>query len=186
MDLSHLVDRIRERAPFESRARATVAAEATLKALGEVLSSAERRRLKDDLGPSLGRLLEPTKERASSPDDLVSRLPAGRRTAPSNLNGFYALVARHEWLPVGLAMEHAQVVCRELAPLMPDYATRIFAKRVAELGDLFLPSSPEVPPETIERIGHFAQHGALAEGRAGSRHETLASGRPGSRRPIAG
>ena len=136
--------------------QADAATRATLEALGAALLPAERRTLAEGLPEELAALVLEAKE----PRDAL------------DLERFYQRVQRHESVRSGRAHEHAQIVCRVLATVVPGENLALVGRRVPWLAPLFeAPERTETPaPEVLRRDAPT---------------NTLAGGRPGSRHPLS-
>ncbi len=153
-----LIIRLRELGPFADDHAAMRALEATVAALWVRLYPEERAKLA-----------------ASLPSPVAERLQApgpSRRAKRNHRSRFAADVARKEDVPLSLATEHAEVVCRALAELLPNEARAFLAQRLPEIAELFELQAP------VEAPAHDWQTGSDAP-------RDLAGGRPGSSRPLS-
>jgi uncharacterized protein (DUF2267 family) len=150
------LDEVCARSGLASREAAERAVRATLDLVGERLSAADARGLAEQLPGPLSRLLA-----------------APRRHAAFDVLELYEHVKETEPVRLGIAVEHARVVCEVLAEALDAEGLALLRARLpAEWASLFRPRTNE---------------GASAEPPgppAGSGH-TLASGRPGSRHPLS-
>jgi uncharacterized protein (DUF2267 family) len=173
--LSDVLERIRELGPFADEPGAKAALQATLAALGEQLTSDEREALAAEL-----------------PDDLAKIMRTGHPSAHGGVDAFYRSVSERENRPLGVALEHAQVVCRVLAETLS--ATTRLRRNIGELGELFEPAEETAEPVEAQRAWNVARSDdphaetklSSARGLRQEQHEhTLATGRPGSNRPLS-
>lgn len=149
-DYQDIITRCRELAPFADDDATSRACAATVRALGEVLTLDEREQLA-----------------RSFPADVRRALPPGHPTAPFDENHFYWRVAIAEGVPLPIATEHAQVVCRVLGELMPNEERARLVRHLPEIGRLFEPPLPS--PVPVHAAPRSAQND-LAEGRPGGSH----------------
>lgn len=156
-----LIIRLRELAPFADDRAAMRALEATVNALWIRLYPEERAQLAAEL-PS------PVAERLQAPGP-----PGAVRRRRSR---FAADVARKEDVPLPLATEHMEVVCRALSELMQTATRTWLAERLPEVAELFELPQAEQPPEH-ERPSSPEAARNLASGRPGSTHP-LSSANP--------
>ncbi len=157
MDHDAFVRTVAARGGFEGLDGAERAAEATLEVLGERLSAADVMGLAEDLPKPLARILR----RASHGQDF-------------ELAELYRRVGEREGISLGVAVEHAGIVCRVLREAVGDGSrTRLETHLPEPLAALFteLPSFEPPPPH------HHHPH----EGR----RPTLSTGRPGGVHPLS-
>ena len=106
----------------------------------------------------------PTIEDSSREVRMMATLPPGACTPESE---FYARVAAVDHVPLPMAIEHAQVICRALGEVMSRASRSRLARHLPSIGLLFEPPEPSEPP--VHAVAPPAQHD-LAEGAPGSRH----------------
>jgi uncharacterized protein (DUF2267 family) len=157
IDEGTLIDRLQRLAPFGDPSLARRALDTTLLALRSGLTDDEADWLSLDLGPALALPLQ----RQGYGGDL-------------SLNEFYRRMGRDAGLRRSVAVEHAQVVCRALAELLPEAGVRRLQKSLPALAPLF--SVPE-PPAPAAGPEHLRSDPAP--------DHTLAGGKPGSDRPLS-
>ncbi len=114
-----LVERVRGRGTF-AEGHAEAAITATLDALGAALLPSERRTFVDVLASDLASVV------------LAAHAPK----AALDTEGFYRRVQRHEAVRPGRAREHAQIVCRSLAEVLPADSIRLLIARLPWLEPL--------------------------------------------------
>ncbi|HVW24081.1 MAG TPA: DUF2267 domain-containing protein [Polyangiaceae bacterium] len=153
---SELLEHVREGGDFAA-GHAEAAVTATLDALGAALLQSEKRTFAEALSSDLASIV----------------LSAHAPKAPLDLDGFYRRVQRHEAVRPGRAREHAQIVCRALAELLPAERVALLTKHVPWLEPLLevdeiAPSPPA--PDVLRRP---------------SPTNTLAVGKPGSQTPLS-
>lgn len=147
------IERLRALGPFADDESASRALVATLEALAALLTRDERESLSTSIPAELRAVV------------LESRPPA--LVGPDE---FFRQVAAREDARRGLAIEHAELVCRLLREALPTEARLRLEHALPQLAQLFaIPETYDAPPHPDERKG-----------------DTLASGRPGSKRPISG
>jgi uncharacterized protein (DUF2267 family) len=157
-DREQILDEVMWRAGWADRNAAGTALDATLVALGERLTAPDAVMLAEALSPPLA--------------EALHRL--ARHTAPEP-SALYARIAVTEGVSAGVAIEHAQAVCRALANALDPDARALLAHRLpTEWAALFaLGSDPEQPIE-VPPSGTVPGHG-----------NTPATGKPGSSHPLA-
>jgi uncharacterized protein (DUF2267 family) len=97
------IQRVKEIGGFEHIADASAALRAVLSALGSAFDPSERRLVSESLPTSLREVLEGESTQVSDP----------------SLSGLLARVQHSQGISLGRAKEHAQVVCRALAEVLP-------------------------------------------------------------------
>lgn len=107
------------------------------------------------------------------PQRVAKVLRAHRYGGPFDVDVLYERVARREGVPLGVAREHVQVVCRVLGEVLPERVARVLeAALPRSFGELFRRPEAGPPPP----------HRARTEAPA---LNTLASGKPGSLHPLS-
>jgi uncharacterized protein (DUF2267 family) len=151
-----LLRRLQELGPFASADEARRAFDATLQALRRGLNEDEADWLAVALGPGLsGPLLRESHAGELPPEEL------------------FRWVKRYSKTRKGVAVEHAQVVCRALAELLPTADLDRLKRHLPELVPLFsVPEAAPSPDPPERRRPAVPDH-------------TLAGGRPGSMRPLS-
>jgi len=138
------------------------AATTTLEALARCLTRAERARLAADLPSELATALHPEEDDPERPsfDD-----------APTlSTNAIYAAVAHDLGLPMGRAVETAQIVCRVVAETVDERARAVVVDH---------------PDHDVARLFSLPDDGASKPSYRPRRAHSLAEGAPGSRRPVS-
>jgi uncharacterized protein (DUF2267 family) len=149
------IERLVEVAPFANQAEAARAARALLQVLGGLLTQDERVALAREL-----------------PAELVRLLAIGLPQPNVDWTEFHRRVAQVEGVPLALAIEHSEVVCRALCEALAPSTRQHLQTTLPKLAGLF-----ELPTD-IER--------PLSEAhRSSSAPNDLAEGRPGGASPIA-
>lgn len=112
------------------------------------------------------------------PGAWFSRVVAVPVLPVADLASFYERVAHREGYELGVALEHAQCVCRALAEALGEDGRRQLVSHLPDaLGELFaLPPSP-APHTPVASTGVEQHPRTLAEGRTGS-SRPLAEARP--------
>jgi uncharacterized protein (DUF2267 family) len=150
MQTQPLVSRIQDFGCFAGATDAKRALRATLVALAE--------RLRDEERAALAKAL---------PEEAALALERAAYFGDFDREELYARVARHEGVAPGLAVEHAQIVCRALAAELPHEVVLRLRREVGEsIGTLLEEREPiATVPRTTE-----GSSATLASGRTGSRH----------------
>ncbi len=128
-----IIHRLRELAPFADDHEAQRALEATIAAIWAQLFAEERAKLAQDL-----------------PSPLAQRMQAPRAEPPRSDSPptFARHVAHREDITPSLGVEHASVVCRALAEVLPADTRAWLQSRLPELSELFdLPPISEPAPD---------------------------------------
>jgi uncharacterized protein (DUF2267 family) len=149
---SDVLRRLRELGPFAEDADALRALRATLETLGGLLTSSEREFLADALPPHSAQ--------------IVRRAPV---TAQGNLNEFMHRVAARERVRLGLAVEHAEIVCRALGETLSHAALTRLRRAVPDMAALFEPA-PELDASPVQHTPSSDAPADLAEGHPGGTH----------------
>jgi uncharacterized protein (DUF2267 family) len=149
--------RVESTGVFSDREAIARAVGATFEALGGCLVEDEAHALAPSLPPEAARALLDA--------------PGG---SDASLSAFYGRVAALLGVREGVAMEHAQVVCRAVAVDVPEEVRERLRRHVPELAVLLEVTPPERSP-----------HVADVQKRPEAHHHNLAEGRPGSRHPIS-
>jgi uncharacterized protein (DUF2267 family) len=146
------------RSGVDSRQRIERAIQATLEIVGERMNARDAQQLADQLPAPLGEhLRKAPSHRAFGVEELFEHV---KDQEPSRR--------------LGIAVEHAKVVCQVLAEALDFDGQQLLRSRLPpEWADLFSPREPGHDREEWPR-GPAPGHG-----------HTLASGRPGSRRPLS-
>jgi uncharacterized protein (DUF2267 family) len=159
MDRAELIRAVRAAAEFEDDFAAEAAIAATLGVLGERMFEIDARVIAAQLPGAWSPLLDRT-----GAEEVF------------DLDELYRRVAAREKVPLGRALEHAQVVCAAVGERLDESGLAHLRLRLpAPFVDLF-----ERRPPTAE-----AHRGAPAAPAARAGGPTLASGRPGARHPIS-
>jgi uncharacterized protein (DUF2267 family) len=156
------IQRVKEIGGFEHIADASAALRAVLSALGSAFDPSERRLVSESLPTSLREVLEGESTRVSDP----------------SLSGLLARVQHSQGISLGRAKEHAQVVCRALAEVLPFEVILWIDRHLPEIESLFELPEPVSAPAPYEHVLHPQPIGSRA-------HRTLAEGRPGSLHPLS-
>jgi len=115
---------------------------------------------------------------AAIPHEAGEHLLAGEPIGEFDVATFYERVSRRLQLDVGVGMELAQVVLREVASLVDDDVRRRVRDSLGPgFEERFVPPPRTAAPVLPERHGEFGSHNTLAEGRPGGRNP-LSIGRP--------
>jgi uncharacterized protein (DUF2267 family) len=172
-----LVHRLRALAPFSDESSAELALVTTVDALRGRLTADERALLAQELPAELAQILRrPEPFAQGRPGDVFER------------------VAAREHVRLGLAVEHAEVVCRALGETASPTLRARLVHTAPELARLFqLLPEPE-PPLTSGASLPAAPRDAQGDRKLStargltqeSEQRSLASGRPGSKRPLSG
>lgn len=149
------IGRLLDVAPFANQAEAARAARASLQVLGGLLTQDERAALAREL-----------------PIELVKLLAIGLPQPRLDWRQFHRRVAELAGVPLGLAIEQSEVVCRILCESLAPATRRHLQKLLPELAALFEPAEQVEPP-----LGQ--SH------RSSEAPNDLAEGRPGGSSPIA-
>ena len=142
--------------PFED-ADVDRAAHATLRGLSAQLARDEEDWLESELPAPLAAVLS----KGTRAGDSSNNPP------PPSRRALFESVAAREAIPVGVATEHVEVVCRVLAEQLPEELVRFLRKHLPALADLFqTPTSAPAPahPSTTDQARD------LAGGRPGASH----------------
>lgn len=127
----------------------------------------------------LGSLLTPDERAlvaAELPDELARVLHGALAHPGGDWHDFNRRVARAEGVRLGLAIEHAEMICRALSEALSTSTRRRLQRSLPELAPLFeLPERVEAPLAASHRSS--AAPNDLAEGRPGG-SQPLASGDP--------
>jgi uncharacterized protein (DUF2267 family) len=166
MKYAEFIDRVEHEGGFRERADAERAAAATVAVLGERLPAIDRDAVADGLPAALGALVR-----------------AGERTGEFDLDELYARVSRREGVPLGTAVEHAQVVCRVLGVAAEGEARKHLVLHLPRpLAQLFeSPERPVADPHPHEATAGRHRTATLSEGRPGS-HHPVSEARPHGQR----
>jgi hypothetical protein len=156
---AELLERVRGRGTF-AEGQAEAAITATLDALGGALLPSERRTFVDVLASDLASVV------------LAAHAPK----APLDTEGFYRRVQRHEAVRAGRAREHAQIVCRSLAEVLPEDSILLLIARLPWLAPLLSLEEARLESPSPEVLRRKEPTNTLATGRPGS-HTPLATGR---------
>ena len=144
-----IVDRLLESGPFADEREVRQALAAALEVLGSLLTSDERTIVADELSPALAVVL--------------------RDAVPHPRGDWHELthrLAQLEGVRVGLAVEHAELVCQTLGDALSPSARGRLLRNLPELARLFeRPERVEAPPVEAHRSN--AAPSDLAEGRPG-------------------
>ncbi|MGH7280664.1 MAG: DUF2267 domain-containing protein [Polyangiaceae bacterium] len=155
MNEEALLQRITDLAGLDAH-DASMAARATLGALGERIVYEERAALAREL-----------------PDDLAALFRGRKYRGRFSVANFFDRVQKREKVSLGFAREHAQVVCRAIGELLSEDAFSSLERRLPEAyAELFRSSQAGEPPTDYR----------LAKG---PNHHTLATGAPGSQHPLS-
>jgi uncharacterized protein (DUF2267 family) len=158
-----LLERIVELGGLDSAAEASLALRSTLAGLSRSMLEEDREVIAKAL-----------------PGDLGASLHQRGPQATSSVPQFFEDVRRHEKVSAGFGREHAQVVCRVLAELVPEDALRRLLEALPEgFGELFRPPAPEGSPEEPP-VARGARHHTLATGSPETRHPLSESSPPGA------
>jgi uncharacterized protein (DUF2267 family) len=151
------IEGLRAIAPFADDDSASRALVATLEALAALLTRDERQSLSRHLPSELGALVLATRPRIHD-----------------GPGGFFHQVATREGTRPGVAVEHAELVCRFLGQMIPFEVRTRLERALPELKLLFArPEAFEPPPRASEPRRDVPND--LAEGRPGSRHPLASS-----------
>ena len=132
---------------------ASLAARATLAALGERIEYEKRSVITREL-----------------PDELATIFRARKYRGTFGLTEFFARVRSREKVSLGFAREHAEVVCRVLGELLSEAATHTLDRVLPEpFAALFRTPNPGESPADY-RVARSARHHTLATGAPGSLH----------------
>jgi uncharacterized protein (DUF2267 family) len=149
---SDVLRRLRELGPFAEDAEALRALRATLETLASHLTPTEREFLADALPPHSAQIVR----EASS-------------AAQGSLNDFFRRVAAHEGVRLGLAVEHAEIVCRALGQTLTHAVLARLGHALPDLAPLFEPTT-EPAPQLAQSEPAPDVPSDLAEGRPGGTH----------------
>lgn len=152
-----VLERLLERAPFETTSEARSALQATLKAL--------RGGLTDDEAQALAQEIDAP---------WAAPLREGFYEGELAVEEFYRLVAFHGQRRLSIGAEHAQIVCRALGSVLSRTALQRLAQQVPLLAREF-EAAPDL--QVIQCAEHLRS--------AAAPEHTLAAGRPGSSRPLS-
>lgn len=147
--------RLLDAAPFENQAEAARAARSLLQVLGGLLTQDERAALAREL-----------------PVELVKLLAIGLPQPRLDWREFHRRVAELAGVPLGLAIERSEVVCRVLCETLAPSTRLHLQKLLPELASLF-----ELPEEVASPLGESHRSRAAPN--------DLAEGRPGGSSPLA-
>jgi uncharacterized protein (DUF2267 family) len=156
---SDVLRRLRELGPFGEDAEVMRALRATLEALGGLLTPDEREFLAGALPPHSAQILR-----------------GSTSTPQGNLHDFLHRVAVREGVRLGLAVEHAEIVCRALGETLSPTSLARLRHALPDLAPLFEPAAEMEPPLVQSEPAPDALND-LAEGRSGGSHP-LASADP--------
>ena len=138
------------------------AATTTLEALARCLTRAERARLAADLPPELAAALHPEEDDPSRPSTDDATMEEART--------IYETIAHDLGLPMGRAVETAQVVCRAVAEIVDERTRAVVTDH---------------PDSEVARLFALPDGGASKPSYRPRRARSLAEGAAGSRRPIS-
>ena len=151
-----IVERLLESGPFANEAETRRALRVCLEVLGSLLTSDERALVGGELSPELAQMLH-----GASPH---------RR---AELHEFAGRIAQSEGVPWGVAVEHAEMVCRAVGNALSPSTRQRLVRGLPQLARLFEPlERPEIAPLPEER-------------RPDTVPNDLAEGRPGGTLPLA-
>lgn len=149
------IERLVDVAPFANQAEAARATRALLQVLGGLLTQDERIALAREL-----------------PAELVRLLAVGVPQPDVDWTEFHRRVAQAEGVPLALALEHSEVVCRTLCEALAPSTRWRLQRILPKLAGLF-----ELPADVEPPLGESHRSSAAP-------HD-LAEGRPGGSSPIA-
>lgn len=158
MSYRWIVDKVTRYAGLDDQAAARSLIDDVLELLGHVLSPSASHRLAEQL-----------------PGELQWPLLALSQTWAIPADSVFRSLARRRKLSLGLAVEHAEVVCRAVASSVDDATVEaVRAELPKEMRRSFVPLE-EAPP--LEQRLHYRGDG--------SRRQTIADGRPGGSEPLS-